>query len=297
MYIVLNYKLDFKKDINEENYYEISVNSDKKITLDSYDIVKLNNMVKENYSLGDDIHVYCINENSIQKRINEIQNKIIYKFQIKSEVEFKVLKESSKHKNLNNFMIYKFCSTIETLIVQNKWEQCVNGLIETLDFKTLLDISNYLRDLPKNSQNMSILNETSEKIEEKALIKSFDKNSIKMSDIIKLLDNNKNNESLIISRLKIHIYSSYLNLNSLEDEIKLLSNLKNKNLLNVLCEDYANKLIISQSSSEIERKEIFKKSEYIFGLLINFLEENSFDSFNIKEKYNFLVKQNKRLIF
>lgn len=297
MYIVLNYKLNFEKEKNEENYYEISIKSDKKVTLDSYDIVELNNMVKQNYSLGDDIHVYCIDENSIQKRINEIQNKTIYKFQIKSEVEFKVLKESSKHKNLNNFMIYKFCSTIEELIIQNKWEKCVNGLIETLDFKTLLDISNYLRDLPKNSQNISIINEAIEKIEEKALIKSFDKNPIKIQDIIRLLDDNKNNESLIISRLKIHIYSSCLNLSNLEDEIQVLSNLKNKNLLNSLSEDYANKLIISRYSSDIEKKDMLKKSENIFNLIINFLEENAFDSFKIKEKYDFLLKQNKRLIF
>lgn len=297
MYIVLNYKLSFNKEQNENDYYEISMETDKKITLDSFDIVELNKIVKENYLLGDDIHVYCINENSIEKRINEIQSKTVYRFQIKSEVEFKVLKESSKYKNQSDFMVYKFCSTTEELILQNKWEKCVNGLIETLDFKTLLDVSNYLRDIPKNVQNMSLINEAIEKIEEKALIKSFETNPIDIRDIIRLLDDNGKNDSLITSRLKIHIYSKYVDLESLEDEIKLLSSLKNKDLLNSLSEDYTNKLVIIYSSTDTEKKEVFKRCEYILDLIVEFLDTNAFDSFKIKEKYNFLLKQNKRLLF
>lgn len=297
MYIVLNYKLNFNKEQNENDYYEISVETDKKITLDSFDIVELNRIVKENYLLGDDIHVYCINEDSIEKRINEIQSKTIYRFQIKSEVEFKVLKESSKYKNQSNFMVYKFCSTTEELILQNKWEKCVNGLIETLDFKTLLDVSNYLRDIPKNVHNMSLINEAIEKIEEKALMKSFETNPIDIKDIIKLLNDTHKNDSLIISRLKIHIYSKYVDLDILENEINMLSNLQNKNILNSLSEDYANKFVIMYSSSDVEKREVSKKCEDILGVIIQFLESNSFDASKIKEQYNFLLKQNKRLRF
>lgn len=297
MYIVLNYKLNFNKEQNEYDYYEISIDANKGITLDSFDIVELNKIVSDNYCLGDDIHVYCVDENSIEKKLSEIQNKVIYRFQIKSEVEFKMLKESSKYKNQNSFMVYRFCSTIEELILQNKWEKCVNGLIQTLDFKTLLDVSNYLRDMPKNVQNISLINQAIGKIEEKALIKSFETNPIDIGDILQLLDDNQTNDSLIISRLKIHIYSKCANLDILEHEVKLLSNLKNKNLLNSLSEDYANKFIIIYSSSDIEKKETFKRCEHILNILIEFLESNAFDPFKVKEKYNFLLKQNKRLPF
>lgn len=297
MYIVLNYELKFKEE--KDNFHQISIDKDKDIILDYFDIVKLNKIVRENYKLGESIHVYCLDKDSFKKETNELDDKYIYKFKIKKEVSFKDLKYTSNHKQQNDFKVYKFCSMIDTLIQQNQWEKCIEGLIETLDFKNLIQISIYLRGIPKNQSNISLINSAIERIEEKALLKSFELNSVEIKDIIKLLDYQYTNESLIISRLKNHIYSEDIDLNVLENEIDILSELSNKNLLNALSEDYGNKLILIYSSTinNNDKKEIFKKCESLFLNIIDFLEISQCDTNKIKEKYNFLVKQNKRLLF
>lgn len=297
MYIVLNYKLNFSREQSEFNYFEISSNSNKMITLDSFDIVELSKIVKNNYLLGEDIHVYCLNKNTFEKNINEMQDKITYKFQVKSEVDFKILKESSNYKNQNTFMVYRFCSMIEDLIYSNRLKGCVNRLVESLDFKTLLEISNYLKNLPKNINNLSSINNAIEKIEEKALIKSFEVNCIELEDIIELLSYDCKCKNLILSRIKIHLYSRYVDFNILEKEINMLVNIPNKQILHLLSEDYVNKLILLYSTSNEEKKDVLKKCESILRMIINFLDTNSFDSSKITEQHNFLLKQNRRLLF
>lgn len=300
MYIVLNYKLILKNENNKSNYYEISMDKDKEIISTSYDVVKLSKIVRENYSLGEDIHVYCIDEYSFEQKTNEIQNKNIYKFKVKAEVGFKDLKSTSRLYSKNDFMVYKFCSNIEKLIFQKEWDKCLAGLVESLDFKTLLDIAIYLKNLPKNQNNISLINDAIDKIEEKALLKSFETNSVKVDDLIKLLDGSYKNELLVISRLKNHIYSGYTDLDVLNNEVNILSELSNKNIFKHLSEDYADKLILIYSSCNninSEKKEIFKKCESTFNKIVIFLEENQFDSSKIKEKYEFLMKQKKRLLF
>lgn len=297
MYIVLNYELKFKDE--KDNFHQISIDKEKDIILDYFDIVKLNQIVRENYQLGENIHVYCIEKDTFKKETNELDNKHIYKFKIKKEVSFKDLKYTSNHKQQNDFKVYKFCSMIDKLIQQKQWEKCIEGLIESLDFKNLIKVSVYLRSIPKNQSNLLLINNAIEKIEEKALLKSFELNSVEIKDIIKLLDYQYTNESLIISRLKNHIYSEDIDLTILEKEINMLSELSNKNLLSVLSEDYGNKLILIYSSTinNSDKKEIFKKCEILFLNIIDFLEISQCDTNNIKEKYNFLVKQNKRLLF
>ena len=256
MYIVLNYKLNFSAKNNANDFYEICVDYDKNIISPIYDIVELSNIVENNYSLGESIYVYCIDENTLNETIDDFKKKRIYKFQVKSYVNFKLLKESSKYENKNQFMIYKFCSTIDSLISENKWDKCVDGLVETLDYSSLLKISEYLKYTPKNSDTISHISNAVKKIEATIVIKSFDINNIEIIDIVKLLNSDINNKNLLVVRLKNHIYDE-IDLETLEEEINYLTSTPHTNLLSYIYQDYINKLIILNYNIEDDDKKYY----------------------------------------
>lgn len=292
MYIVLNFKLNFNETTNKLDFYEISMDKDKKIISDFFDISELNSIVKNSYKLGDEIHVYCINDETLQKKLNVSSNKIIYKFQIKSYVEFRILKESSKSESQNQFMLYRFCSTIDNLIEKNKWDKCINGLLDTLDLDSLLSVSEYLEYIPKSSINLPYITNALEKIKNKALIKSFEIDEIDIKKIASLVDINAH---LVISRIKIHLYSNITDIDSLEKELDFLIDIWDKNLIKLLYKDYINKLaLINCYSEQFDKKDTLKKSELILTKITKCVDLNSDE---INEKFNSLFKQNKRLLF
>lgn len=292
MYIVLNYKLNFSAKSNSNDFYEISVDYDKSIISPIYDIVELSDIVEKNYSLGESIYVYCIDESTLNEIVDNFKKKKIYKFQVKSYVNFKILKESSKYENKHQFMIYKFCSTIDSLISENKWDKCVDGLIETLDYNSLLKISEYLKYIPKNSETISHISNAVKKIEATIVIKSFDINNIEVIDIIKLLNSDINNKGLLVARLKKHIYDE-INLETLEEEINYLTSTSHTNLLSYIYEDYINKLVILNYNIEDEDKKAYiSKSNEILEKISSYIGDIDLE---LNNKFNSIFKQSKRL--
>ena len=292
MYIVLNYKLNFNEQTNSSDFYEICVDSDKDIISDMYDIIELSNIVENNYSLGESIYVYCIKEETLNEIVDEFKKKRIYKFQVKSYVKFKILKESSKHQNKNQFMMYKFCSTIDKLISENKWDKCVDGLIETLDYKSLLKVSEYLKYTPKNSDTINHITSAVKKIENTIVIKSFDIKDMNICDIVKLLNSDVTNKNLLISRLKSHIYDE-IDLNTLEKEINYLIEISHIDLLRYMYKDYLNKLIVlNYNTDDSNKKDYLLKSNAILDEISFYIDK---ENNNLSEQFNSIFKQNKRL--
>lgn len=292
MYIVLNYKLNFSAKSNSDDFYEICVDYDKNIISPIYDIVELSDIVENNYSLGESIYVYCIDENTLNETIDDFKKKRIYKFQVKSYVNFKILKESSKYENKNQFMMYKFCSTIDSLISENKWNKCVDGLVETLDYNSLLKISEYLKYIPKNSETINHISNAVKKIEATIVIKSFDINNIDIIDIVKLLNSDINNKSLLIVRLKNHIYDE-IDLKTLEGEINYLTSTPYTNLLSYVYQDYINKLVILNYNIDDDNKKYhISKSNEILEKISSYIGDTNL---GLNNKFNSIFKQTKRL--
>lgn len=297
MYLILNYKLNFDEKKNLEDIYEISTPIGKDILVELFDCEQLNKALKNNYSLGEDIHVYCIDGESLESDTDELNKTISYKFKIKSEVPFKLLKQSSKYINQNNFMVYKFCSTTKDLIIQNKWEQCIQGLVDSLDFETLIEVANFLKNIPKSTQDIDLINEAIEKIEYKALIESFNIDNLNIKDILKMQYVDDNIENIIISRVKSHIYSDSVGLEQIQEDICILKSVSHKDILKKLSSDYMNKFILIFSCMEANRKEGFRKIEILVEELIDFLKKFQYPYSHVEEKYNILIKQNKKLYF
>lgn len=297
MYLILNYKLNFDEKKNLGDIYEISTPIGRDILVELFDCEQLNKALKNNYSLGEDIHVYCIDGESLETDSDELSKKISYKFKVKSEVPFKLLKQSSKYINQNNFMVYKFCSTTKDLIIQNKWEQCIQGLVDSLDFETLIEVSNFLKNIPKSSQDIDLINEAIKKIEYKALIESFNINNLNIKDILKMQYVDENIENIIVARVKAHIYSDSLGLEQIKEDICVLKSISHKDILRKLSLDYMNKFILIFSCIETNRKECFRKIEVLIEELIDFLKKHKYHYSHIEEKYNILIKQNKKLYF
>ena len=292
MYIVLNYKLNFNENTNSNDFYEICVDSNRNIIANMYDIIQLSDIVENNYQLGESIYVYGIKKDTLNEVIDEFKKKKIYKFQVESYVKFKILKESSKHQNKNQFMMYKFCSTIDKLIAENKWDMCVDGLIETLDYKSLLKVSEYLRYTSKNSDTINHISNAIKKIENTIVVKLFEIKNIDIYDIIKLLNSSETNKDLLISRLKTHIYSE-INLDELEKEVQYLIEMCPNSLLEYIYKDYINRLVIlNYNVDELNKKNYLIKSNAILNeISLNINKENN----DLIEKFNSIFKQNKRL--
>lgn len=292
MYIVLNYKLNFSAKNNSNDFYEICVDYDKNIISPIYDIGELSNIVESNYFLGESIYVYCIDEDTFNEIFDDFKKKKIYKFKVKSYVSFKILKESSKYENKNQFMMYKFCSTIDSLISENKWDKCVDALVETLDYNSLLKISEYLKYIPKNSETINHISNAVKKIEATIVIKSFDIDNIEIIDIVKLLNSDINNRSLLIIRLKNHIYDE-VDLKTLEDEINYLTSTPYTNLLSYVYQDYINKLIIlNYNISDYNKKYCISKSNEILEKIASYIGDTNLE---LNNKFNSIFKQSKRL--
>lgn len=297
MYLVLNYRLNFDDEFDINNYYELSMHSSKNVFVDMFDCEELNKCLRDNYSLGEDIHVYCIEPETLTINQDELNEKSIYRFKIKSEVPFKILKSSSKYLNQNNFMVYRFCSSMQDLIKQNKWEQCVQGLINSLNFNSLIEVSNFLKDSPKSSKDEFIINKAIEEIEHKALLESFNIKGVDIKDIINISLKDKGSENLIISRIKSRIYSEIEDVESIFLDLKILKSIENTNILKELSLDYMNKIILIYCSASVGKKDILKKAELIVDDLIGYLESNNYEYCYIEEQYNNLIKQSKRLCF
>lgn len=297
MYLILNYELNFDKNNNLNDYYEVSIPENKNVLIDTFNCIDLNKALRESYLLGDDIHVYCINEETLSIQNDQINENTVYKFQIKSEVPFKILKESSKRLNQNNFMVYKFCSTINELICQNKWEKCIQGLLDNLDFNTLVEVSKFLRNMPKSTKNFDLINDAIEKMEDKLITKSFEVNNLDIEYIAKLLNENNSSKDLIKSRIKIYIYSDITSIEELDINIKILNNIDDKNILKELFLDCVNKLIILSYEIDYDRKEYFKKIEEIIDNIINYFKNNNCEYLSIQEKYASFIKLSKKLYF
>lgn len=292
MYIVLNYDLNIDKS-DKPIYHKIRINQKERVICNSFDIAELSKILSKNYVLGDDIHVYYIE--SLESTRDNDTDTITHSFYIQSEVEFRILKESSQRKNINDFMVYRLCSTVDELITQQKWDKCIEGLINSSDLKHLIKVYTYLNENYNKPKYSTDISNTIERIQEKVLTKLFDNNCIDIVDVVEFL--NRENCSLILSKLKLHIYSEDTNFNVLEHDIDVISTSSKISLLCPLFRDYTDKAILIYFYCDANKKESFLRCQLFLKKIIDILDKNNLDSSIITEKYTFFLNHKKWLLF
>lgn len=296
MYIVLNYKLEYTESEVNDTVYHISCPLDRHIILDAFNAETINTIVKSYYKLGEEIHVYAICEDEFRQNTDTLKNKISYDFKIRKEVPFWMLRDSSDEKNLTTIRIYQFCSMVKYLIAKGRFEECIKGLIDALELEELLEVLEFLKDIPKSDKEQLIIENSIEEIKSNALLKYLNCDTISIDTMINLLSNNKQKRTIIISKMKSQI-SSRATLEDLENDIDFLERIHDKSVLSELSIDYINKLTLLYLENYSEDKDYLKQCKKLAEKLIECLKLNKYDSSELERKYAILKKQERKYIF
>lgn len=297
MYLILNQDLKTKDRVFED-MYQVSISSNKDVFVEMFDMEEFNNRLLKNYSLGEDIHVYLIDENSIKKKEDVLSENLIYTFKVLREVSFKILKSTSLYLEENVFMMYKFCSSIDSLIASGKWDKCVEGLINSLDFFKLVKIFDFLKSKTKTSSNIDIINKTIESVRENLILKSFDEVNIDFKCYLMLISLDSKYFNLLISRIKLSIYKDVCSLEDIEDIIKSIQ-IYNKNFLfKFLSLEILERVLVLKSQMNYPKKIFNEFYDSIYNIIKSELMDGESEKLGIdfKEYYKDIESLNESII-
>lgn len=303
MYLILNQDLKTKDKVFED-MYQVSISSNKDVFVEIFDMEEFNNRLLKNYNLGEDVHVYLIDENSIKKREDTLSKNVVYTFKVLREVSFKILKNTSLYLEENIFMMYKFCSSIDSIIASGKWDKCVEGLINSLDFFKLIKIFDFLKSTTKTSSNIETINKTVESIRENLILKSFDEVDINFKYYLMLISLDSKYFNLLISRIKLSIYKDVSSLEDIEDIIKYIQIYNKKFLFKFISIEILESILLLKSQINYPRKAFNEFYENIYNTVKFELVNNESKELGLDfEKYyndieslnEAIIKSNKKL--